>query len=213
MKVLEICNISKSYGNKKVLDNFSFSMESGEIVSIIGDSGAGKSTLLRIINGLEKIDSGYVKVNNNIVDKNTKAFNLDVGMVFQDFNLFPNYNALNNITLPLIKVLKVKKEDAIIKAKKLLKQMNLLKRINSYPCELSGGEKQRLAIARTLVSNPKVICFDEPTSALDSKLIDDIYNIIKELAYNNKGILIVTHDINFAKRISDRIIKFECIDK
>lgn len=210
MKVLEIKNISKSFNNRTILKDFSLDVSQGEIVSIIGESGAGKSTLLRCINALEMIDSGEIIINNNTISKkNLKQAKLDVGMVFQDYNLFPNYSVLQNVTLPLTKVLKVNKPKAEIKAKELLSQVNLLERSDAYPYQLSGGEKQRLAIARTLATNPKVICFDEPTSALDPKLVKQIFKIIKELADLGKAILIVTHDIKFANEISNKIIELE----
>ena len=210
MKVLEIKNISKSFNNRTILKDFSLDESQGEIVSIIGDSGAGKSTLLRCINALEMIDSGEIIINNNAISKkNLKQARLDVGMVFQDYNLFPNYSVLKNVTLPLTRVLNVNKQEAEIKARELLSQMNLLKRCDAYPYQLSGGEKQRLAIARTLATNPKVICFDEPTSALDPKLVKQIFKIIKELADSGKAILIVTHDIKFANEISNKIIELE----
>lgn len=210
MKVLEIKNISKSFNNRTILKDFSLDVSQGEIVSIIGDSGAGKSTLLRCINALEMIDSGEIIINNNAISKkNLKQARLDVGMVFQDYNLFPNYSVLKNVTLPLTRVLNVNNQEAEIKARELLSQMNLLKRCDAYPYQLSGGEKQRLAIARTLATNPKVICFDEPTSALDPKLVKQIFKIIKELADSGKAILIVTHDIKFANEISNKIIELE----
>lgn len=210
MKVLEIKNISKSFNNRTILKDFSLDVSQGEIVSIIGESGAGKSTLLRCINALEMIDSGEIIINNNAISKkNLKQARLDVGMVFQDYNLFPNYSVLKNVTLPLTRVLNVNKQEAEIKARELLSQMNLLKRCDAYPYQLSGGEKQRLAIVRTLATNPKVICFDEPTSALDPKLVKQIFKIIKELADSGKAILIVTHDIKFANEISNKIIELE----
>ena len=208
MNVLEINNLSKSFNNKIILDNFSLQVKEKEIISIIGPSGVGKSTLLRCINGLEKIDSGQIIINGNEIKKKiSKQTNLDVGLVFQDYNLFPQYTALKNITITLTKVLMFKQPDAIERATKLLKQINLLEKINSYPYELSGGEKQRLAIARTLATNPKIICFDEPTSALDPKLVKQVLKIIKKLANTGKSILIVTHDIKFATEISDRIVE------
>lgn len=211
MKVLEIKNISKSFNKREVLNNFSLNVKEGEIVSIIGPSGAGKSTLLRCINGLEKIDSGEILINNKSLkrkkDKIQKLINLEVGLVFQDYNLFPQYSVLKNVTLPLTTVLKIKKEEAIKETEKLLKKMNLLEKRDSYPYELSGGEKQRVAIARAIATNPKIICFDEPTSALDPKLVMQVSAIIKDLANIGKAIIIVTHDINFAEQISDRIIE------
>ncbi len=210
MKVLELKNICKSYNKIKVLDNFSLEVNVGEIISIIGPSGIGKTTLLRCINGLEKIDSGEIIINGSkIKNKISKETNLEVGLVFQYYNLFPQYSVLKNVTLPLTQVLKINKQEAVIKAKELLKKMKLLKKINSYPFELSGGEKQRVAIARTLATDPKIICFDEPTSALDIKLIKQFGTTIKKLAYDKKTIIIVTHDLKFANEISDKIIEFD----
>ena len=210
MKILEIKNLSKSFNNKNVLNNFSLEVNKGEIVSIIGPSGAGKSTLLRCICGLEKIEIGEIIINENrLSQKILKSSNLSVGMVFQDYNLFPQYSVLKNITLTLTKVLKIDRKEADLIAKKLLLQMNLLDKINSYPYQLSGGEKQRLAIARTLAINPKIICFDEPTSALDPKLVRNIFEIIKKLSNEGTTILIVTHDIKFANNISNKIINLK----
>jgi len=210
MKVLEVKKINKSFNKIKILNNFSLEVDTGEIVSIIGPSGIGKSTLLRCICGLEKIDDGEIIINENKLNSKTaKLTNLAIGMVFQDYNLFPQYSILDNITLPLIKVLKISKTEAIKIAKKILLQMNLTEKINSYPFQLSGGEKQRLAIARTLAMNPKIICFDEPTSALDPKLVKQIFKIIKELSKKGTSILIVTHAINFATDISDKIIEIK----
>lgn len=213
MKVLEVKNISKTFNKNKVLNKFSLSAEEGEIISIIGPSGVGKSTLLRCINGLEKIDSGEILINNKSLkrkkDKISKQANLEIGLVFQDYNLFPQYSVIKNITLPLTEVLKINKKEALIKAKELLKKMDLLSKQNAYPFELSGGEKQRVAIARAIATNPKIICFDEPTSALDPKLVKQIFEIIKELAKTGKTIIIVTHDIQFAKQISNRIVEIK----
>lgn len=210
MEVLEVKKISKSFNKIKILNNFSLEVKKGEIVSIIGPSGIGKSTLLRCICGLEKIDDGEIIINENrIAQKKSKTANLAVGMVFQDYNLFPQYSILDNITLPLIKVLKITKMEAVEIAKNILSQMNLLEKINSYPYQLSGGEKQRLAIARTIAMKPKIICFDEPTSALDPKLVKEIFKIIKVLSQKGTAILIVTHDIKFANDISDKIIEIK----
>lgn len=211
MKVLEVKNISKTFNENKVLNKFSLSAEEGDIISIIGPSGVGKSTLLRCINGLEKIDSGEILINNKSLkrkkEKISKQANLEIGLVFQDYNLFPQYSVIKNITLPLTEVLKIDKKEAIIKTKELLEKMDLLSKQNSYPFELSGGEKQRVAIARVIATNPKIICFDEPTSALDPKLVEQVFKIIKELAKTGKTIIIVTHDISFAKQISDKIVE------
>ena len=208
MIVLEVKNVSKSYNNKKVLDNFSLAVKKGEIISIIGPSGAGKSTLLRCINGLETLEKGKIIINNKVNKKNiSKQANLEIGLIFQDYNLFPQYTVLQNITLPLTKILRKSKAEAVSQAETILTKLSLQDKENSYPYELSGGEKQRVAIARAIATNPKILCLDEPTSALDPKLVKQIYNIIKDLASQGKAILIVTHDIEFAEKISDKIYK------
>lgn len=208
MNILEVKEISKKFDEKMILDKFSLKVKSGEIISIIGPSGVGKSTLLRCINGLEKIDDGEIIINGEqIRNKIKKQVNLNIGLVFQDYNLFPQYSVLKNITLTLTEVLKNNKNEAGRKAKEILLKMKLYERKDAYPYQLSGGEKQRLAIARTLAINPKIICFDEPTSALDPKLVKQVFKIIKELANEGKAILIVTHDIKFAESISNRIVE------
>ena len=208
MNVLEVKNISKSYKNKKVLDNFSLDVKKGEIISIIGPSGAGKSTLLRCINGLETLEKGEIIIDNKVSKKQiSKQANLEIGLIFQDYNLFPQYTVLQNITLPLTMILRKSKTEAVSQARTILTKLSLQDKERSYPYELSGGEKQRVAIARAIATNPKILCLDEPTSALDPKLVKQIYNIIKALASQGKAILIVTHDIEFAEKISDRICK------
>lgn len=208
MNVLEVKNISKSYKNKKVLDNFSLDVKKGEIISIIGPSGAGKSTLLRCINGLETLEKGEIIIDNKVSKKQiSKQANLEIGLIFQDYNLFPQYTVLQNITLPLTMILRKSKTEAVSQARTILTKLSLQDKESSYPYELSGGEKQRVAIARAIATNPKILCLDEPTSALDPKLVKQIYSIIKALASQGKAILIVTHDIEFAEKISDRICK------
>ena len=210
MNVLEVKNISKSYKNKKVLDNFSLDVKKGEIISIIGPSGAGKSTLLRCINGLETLEKGEIIIDNKVSKKQiSKQANLEIGLIFQDYNLFPQYTVLQNITLPLTMILRKSKTEAVSQARTILTKLSLQDKESSYPYELSGGEKQRVAIARAIATNPKILCLDEPTSALDPKLVKQIYSIIKALASQGKTILIVTHDIEFAEKISDRICKIE----
>lgn len=208
MNVLEVKNISKSYKNKKVLDNFSLDVKKSEIISIIGPSGAGKSTLLRCINGLETLEKGEIIIDNKVSKKQiSKQANLEIGLIFQDYNLFPQYTVLQNITLPLTMILRKSKTEAVSQARTILTKLSLQDKESSYPYELSGGEKQRVAIARAIATNPKILCLDEPTSALDPKLVKQIYSIIKALASQGKAILIVTHDIEFAEKISDRICK------
>ena len=210
MNVLEVKNVSKSYKNKKVLDNFSLAVKKGEIISIIGPSGAGKSTLLRCINGLETLEKGEIIIDNKVSKKQiSKQANLEIGLIFQDYNLFPQYTVLQNITLPLTMILRKSKTEAVSQARTILTKLSLQDKESSYPYELSGGEKQRVAIARAIATNPKILCLDEPTSALDPKLVKQIYSIIKALASQGKAILIVTHDIEFAEKISDRICKIE----
>lgn len=208
MNMLEVKNISKSYKNKKVLDNFSLDVKKGEIISIIGPSGAGKSTLLRCINGLETLEKGEIIIDNKVSKKQiSKQANLEIGLIFQDYNLFPQYTVLQNITLPLTMILRKSKTEAVSQARTILTKLSLQDKESSYPYELSGGEKQRVAIARAIATNPKILCLDEPTSALDPKLVKQIYSIIKALASQGKAILIVTHDIEFAEKISDRICR------
>lgn len=208
MNVLEVKNISKSYKNKKVLDNFSLDVKKGEIISIIGPSGAGKSTLLRCINGLETLEKGEIIIDNKVSKKQiSKQANLEIGLIFQDYNLFPQYTVLQNITLPLTMILRKSKTEAVNQARTILTKLSLQDKESSYPYELSGGEKQRVAIARAIATNPQILCLDEPTSALDPKLVKQIYSIIKALASQGKAILIVTHDIEFAEKISDRICR------
>ena len=212
MRTLEIKNVYKSFNKIKVLNGINLEVNAGEIVSITGPSGIGKSTLLRCINGLEKIDRGEILIEGiKIENKISKNVNLQVGLVFQDYNLFPQYSVLKNVTLSLISVLKMNKEKAFIKAKEILKQMNLLEKINSYPYELSGGEKQRVAIARTLAINPKIICFDEPTSALDPKLVKEVSKIInKQYKVTEK---IIKENMDLLKLIAETLLEHETITK
>ena len=194
MKLFEMKHIKKSFGSLEVLKDISLEVEEGEVLSIIGPSGSGKSTLLRCATGLGTPDSG------EIIKQG------DVGLVFQNFNLFPHFSVLKNITDAPIKVQKRKKDEVYVQARKLLKQMGLSDRENAYPFQLSGGQQQRVSIARALCMNPKILFFDEPTSALDPELTGEILKVIRDLAAEHITMVIVTHEMTFARDISDHII-------
>ena len=218
MSLLEIKDLQKEFDGNKVLKGISLSVEKGEVVSIIGPSGSGKSTLLRCACMLEPIDGGQISYNNRkaawiengkykIPGKNDiKDITSSFGLVFQNFNLFPHYSVMKNITDAPINVQKRKKEEVYKEARKLLEQMGLSDKENAYPYQLSGGQKQRIAIARALAMKPDVLFFDEPTSALDPELTGEVLKVIKELADEKMTMVIVTHEMEFAKQISDRII-------
>ena len=207
--MLKVKNLNKFFGENKVLDNISFEVKSGEVCVLLGRSGVGKTTILRCINGLEDFDDGEIIVDNCIMKNKSHILKNrnKIGMVFQNFNLFPHMSVLENIISAPINVLKKSKEDAIKEAKEILKMVDLEDKINAYPYELSGGQCQRVAIARACALTPKVLCFDEPTSALDMESIEKVSNIIKGLKLKGMAILIITHDIGFANNINDKIIK------
>lgn len=207
--MLKVKNLSKSFGENKVLNDISFEVNTGEVCVILGKSGAGKTTILRCINGLETFDDGEIIVDNYVMkDKSHISKNRDkIGMVFQNFNLFPHMSVLENIISAPINVLKKSKEDAIKQAKDILKMVDLEDKVDAYPYELSGGQCQRVAIARACALTPKVLCFDEPTSALDVDSIEKVSKIIRNLKAKGMAILIITHDIGFANDINDKIIK------
>ncbi|WP_458457002.1 amino acid ABC transporter ATP-binding protein [Methanobrevibacter sp.] len=194
MSLLEIKNIKKSFGDNVVLKDISLKVEKGEVLSIIGPSGSGKSTLLRCITGLEVEDSGEIN------------FDGTYGLVFQNFNLFPHHSVMKNITNAPLRVQKRKKEEVYNHARDLLKKMGLEDKEDAYPCELSGGQQQRVSIARALAMNPDILFFDEPTSALDPELTGEILTVIKQLAAEHMTMVIVTHEMNFARNVSDTII-------
>lgn len=207
--MLKINNLNKSFNNKKVLKNINLDINKLDVVAIIGPSGCGKSTLLRCINLLEKPDSGNIVFENkNIMDDNIDLSYIrkDIGMVFQSFNLFNNMNVLNNIIFAPLKLKIMNKESAIKEAKKLLKRFNLSDKINSYPSELSGGEKQRVAIIRTIMLKPKIILFDEPTSALDPKMVGEVEEVIKSIIDDGITAIIVSHEMNFIKNIATKVV-------
>ena len=212
--VVRISNFSKSFGDLKVLKDISLSVKQGEVVSIIGPSGSGKSTLLCCTAMLETADSGDliygelpVMQNGVYTSKaNMKAARNRFGLVFQNFNLFPHYSVLKNIIDAPVCVQKRKKKEVVAEAMELLKKMGLEDRVDAYPCQLSGGQQQRVSIVRALAMKPEILFFDEPTSALDPELTGEILKVIRQLAEEHMTMVIVTHEINFAKNVSDRII-------
>lgn len=219
--ILKIDNLNKSFKQNTVLKNISFQLNEGEITAVIGPSGAGKTTLLRCINGLERCDSGTIEIDGSYLctevnnkstyssEYKTREVLNKLGMVFQSFNLFPHKTALQNVIEAPVYAWGMNKTEAINQAEILLSSLGLKDRMNSYPFQLSGGERQRVAIARACALNPKIMCFDEPTSALDPELTDSISTAIKELAANNITVLIITHDMSFAKKTADRVIFME----
>jgi len=217
--VISLEKVVKSFSSLNVLKEISLSLKEGEVVSVIGPSGSGKSTLLRCITNLEKIDSGTIVIGGDTLvstdkegltvyaDKQTiSRIRLKVGLVFQNFNLFPHFSVLRNITEAQMHVLKTPKEEAQEVAYQLLEKMNLRDKADSYPFQLSGGQQQRVSIARALALRPQVLCFDEPTSALDPELTGEILAVIKELAKEKMTMMVVTHEMAFARGISDRVI-------
>lgn len=224
-EILKVENLVKKYNDLYAVKNVSFTVNKGEVLVIIGASGSGKSTILRCINQLEKIDGGNVTINEDSMIKemkngkviyNTKdilnKMNLECGMVFQNFNLFPHLSVLQNVTEAMVHVLKLDYKEAENKALKILENMGLKGKERKYPCNLSGGEQQRASIARTLAIAPQIIFMDEPTSALDPELVGEVLKVVKKLESQNRTMVIVTHEIQFAKEIADRVI-FMCDGK
>jgi L-cystine transport system ATP-binding protein len=207
--------LSKSFQNTEVLKSIDLEVESGEVVAILGPSGSGKSTLLRCLNGLEEMTSGRIELAGIVVDSNqrknermrkVRAIRLHTGMVFQQFNLYPHKTALQNVIEALLVVRKMSKEKAISIGEKLLERVGLFEKRDAYPSRLSGGQQQRVAIARALAMEPTVMLFDEPTSALDPELVGEVLAVIKELAKEGMTMVIVTHEMEFAREVADRII-------
>lgn len=215
--LLEVRNLKKSFGKLCVLEDISFNVEKGKVVAIIGPSGSGKSTLLRCLTQLERADSGEVTVcceemltKDGYRDAKTlREIRLKTGLVFQNFNLFPHFSVLRNITEAPVRVLKRGKAEAKQNAMELLKKMGLETKADSYPCELSGGQQQRVSIARALTLNPDILFFDEPTSALDPELTGEILKVIKELAAEGMTMVVVTHEMSFARDVADHVIFME----
>lgn len=209
MSIISVKNLKKSFGKVEVLKDISTTIQEKEVVCVIGPSGSGKSTFLRCLNRLEEITGGEVVVNGHAIsDKqaNLNQIRQEVGMVFQQFNLFPHKTVLENITLAPVKLKKKTKEQAKEKAMELLKKVGLAEKANAYPSELSGGQQQRVAIARALAMEPKVMLFDEPTSALDPEMVGDVLNVMKDLAKEGMTMVVVTHEMGFAKEVADRVI-------
>ena len=216
MPVLDVKNIEKSFDKTEVLKGISFSLDKGEVLSVIGSSGSGKTTLLRCLNFLEFAEKGTIAVDgkvifdgvskNSLSDAEIRENRLRFGLVFQSFNLFPQYNVLKNIMLAPSLLKRGTAEEIEAKAKKLIERVGLAGKTYNYPCELSGGQQQRVAIARALALNPDVLCFDEPTSALDPELTGEVLKVIKGLKSKESTMIIVTHEMEFAKNVSDKII-------
>ena len=216
MPVLEVKNLKKNFGKTEVLKGVGFSLEKGEVLAIIGSSGGGKTTLLRCINFLEFADGGQILVNGNTIfdadDKRKQSEaeirknRLHFGLVFQQFNLFPQYSVLKNVTLAPTLLGIDTAENITARATELIKRVGLANKMNSYPCELSGGQQQRVAIARALALDPDILCFDEPTSALDPELTGEVLRVIKSLKEQDRTMLIVTHEMEFAKNVADKIM-------
>ena len=226
MAILEVTDLHKSFGKTQVLKGISFTLEKGEVLSIIGSSGSGKTTLLRCINSLETADSGKITVDGGVIfDGDSTARlsraqrrqnQLNVGLVFQQFHLFPQYSVLQNVTLPMRLQAKLRPDfkknrkeifaDIDARARAYIDRVNLSDKLNNYPCELSGGQQQRVAIARALALEPKILFFDEPTSALDPELTVEVLRVIKGLKTAGRTMVVVTHEMEFARNVSDKII-------
>ncbi len=214
-------NIYKKYGNLEVLRGVSLTVNKGDVVALIGQSGSGKSTFLRCLNQLERVDSGTIRMDDLTLcemengklhyakESVQRAITLKMGMVFQSFNLFPHMSVLQNLIDAPMHVLKMKKDEAVAQARKMLSKVGLADRENQYPYQLSGGQAQRVAIARALCMNPEILCFDEPTSALDPLLTKEVLAVMKELAAERMTMVVVTHEMDFARDVADRVVFME----
>ena len=213
--MITIRGLAKSFGKLEVLKDITLDVRAGKVVAILGPSGSGKSTLLRCINGLEELTKGSIEVNGIIVSdsqskkervKHVRDIRKNTGMVFQQFNLYPHKTALENVIEALLTVKKMEKSTAVGLGEELLKRVGLFDKRDVYPSRLSGGQQQRIAISRALAMNPDVMLFDEPTSSLDPELVDEVLNVIQELAKEGMTLVIVTHEMQFARNVADRII-------
>ena len=206
---IKVSNLKKSFGNLEVLKDISTKVTKGEVVCVIGPSGSGKSTFLRCLNKLETVTGGTILIDGN--DITSKQININhvrenIGMVFQHFNLFNNLNILDNLTLAPVQLKKCYKSEAVTKAKNMLKKVGLEDKTDSFPSQLSGGQKQRVAIARALCMEPDIMLFDEPTSALDPEMVGEVLQVMKDLAADGMTMVIVTHEMGFAREVADRVI-------
>ena len=216
MAVLEVKSLKKSFGKTQVLKGIDFSLEKGEVLAIIGSSGSGKTTLLRCLNSLEFADNGTITVNGDVIfdaeqkqkfsESELRQKRLHFGLVFQQFNLFPQYTVLQNVTLAPTLLKKGTPEEIKANAVKLIESVGLSEKMDFYPCQLSGGQQQRVAIARALALQPDVLCFDEPTSALDPELTGEVLKVIRSLKDGNSTMIVVTHEIDFAHDVADKIL-------
>lgn len=219
MSMVKVKNVHKSFGNLEVLKDINLEVKKGEVVCIIGPSGSGKSTLLRCLNHLERISAGCIYIEDELIDERIDGKNqlkisqkkvselcTELGMVFQRFNLFPHMTVIENVMEAPMTVRKVPKEEASVEAIKLLEKVGLADKRNEYPSRLSGGQQQRVAIARALAMKPKIMLFDEPTSALDPELVGEVLEVMKDLANEGMTMLVVTHEMGFAKEVGSRVI-------
>lgn len=219
MSMIKTENVCKDFGDLKVLKNISLTVEQGEVLCIIGPSGAGKSTYLRSLNRLEKITEGSIYIEDKLLEKREKGSRvnkitskertdilLEVGMVFQRFNLFPHKTVLENVMIAPMNVKKVSKAEAEVTARDLISKVGLEDKMDIYPSKLSGGQQQRVAIARALAMKPKIMLFDEPTSALDPELVGEVLSVMKKLAEDGMTMLVVTHEMGFAREVADRVV-------
>ncbi len=209
--IIKVQNLKKVFGELEVLRDISFDVEEGQVVCVIGPSGSGKSTLLRCLNKLEETQGGEIEVLGQKLSKvkDINKYRENIGMVFQHFNLFPNYSVMDNLTLAPVMLKKMSKQEAEQKAAELLKIVGLYDKKDVYPVTLSGGQKQRVAIARALCMNPKIMLFDEPTSALDPEMVGEVLDVMKKLAQEGMTMVVVTHEMGFAREVADRVVFME----
>ena len=210
MYMIEATSLTKKFGDLTVFENMTVNVDKAEVLAIIGPSGSGKSTFLRCLNHLEEVNEGTIKIENELLDYKNKNsirnITIKMGMVFQNFNLFPHKTVIENVMVAPLTVKNEEKSLVLERAKKLLKKVGLEDKMDYYPAKLSGGQKQRVAIARALAMNPDIMLFDEPTSALDPELVGEVLNVMKDLANEGMTMVVVTHEMGFAREVADRVI-------